>query len=200
MAALRREEAEKKARWLEAASQRIADPDWESFEWSEIFDQDDKCDGASEEDLRLLQASLSRPLSEDEIRLINETRVDAVDPESWKLPDAPLPQSYLRFLRWSNGGEFVRGDRQISPFFQASWVREYLVGYAIPQYMPGAVPIGFDGGGNFYLLDMRSPAVGGEYPILFSHGGSLGYGDDSLLVATSFYALCLGTTNPSEIH
>ena len=199
-----RERAERKARWLEAASRRIADPDWQRFDWGEIFEDDYKCDGASKQQLRQLEASISRPLSENEIRNFEEAHYGGesgpVDPRLWKLPAAPLPRSYLHFLRWSNGGEFLHGDRQISPFFTTSDVRDYLVSYAIPEYMPGAVPIAFNGGGSFYLFDMRAPAVDGEFPILYSDAGNLGYEDDeSLLVASSFYAFCLGTTNPSDI-
>ena len=47
-----------------------------------------------------------------------------------------------------------------------------MISHCIPEYMPGCVPIAFDGGGTFYLIDMREPAVDREYPILFGHAGS----------------------------
>jgi NAD(P)-dependent dehydrogenase (short-subunit alcohol dehydrogenase family) len=33
------------------------------------------------------------------------------DPARWRIPDRPIPASYLSFLRWSDGGEFQTGDR-----------------------------------------------------------------------------------------
>lgn len=47
--------------------------------------------------------------------------------------------------------------------------------YEIPQYMPGAVPLAFDGGGGLYLLDARGGANDGRQPVVWSHAGSLAW-------------------------
>src|SRR5262249_1777501 len=75
-----------------------------------------------------------------------------------------------------------------------------MVAYQLPQYMPGAVPVAFNGGGTFYLLDMRQPAVGGEYPVVCAHAGYLSWEPDACcVVADSFVAACRGTVNVDDL-
>ncbi len=70
-----------------------------------------------------------------------------------------------------------------------------LLAYELPEYMPGAMPIAFDGQGTFFLFDMRQPAVGGEYPIVRAHAGYLGWeAEASGVIADSFLAMCRGRT------
>lgn len=116
------------------------------------------------------------------------------DPRKWQIPAKPLPASFLDFLKWSNGGAFINGDQKFDPIFSTKTLRDYLVSYAVPQYMPEALPFAFDGGGNFYLFDMRSDSASGEHPVLFTATGNLGY-DDAVLVADSFLETCKGTTD-----
>lgn len=59
-----------------------------------------------------------------------------------------------------------------------------LVAYQIPFYLPGTLPIAFDGGGTFYLLDMRQAPVDGEYPILFASAGALDFTESPCLAAS----------------
>ncbi len=66
------------------------------------------------------------------------------------------------------------------------------------EYLREAVPFAFDGGGGFYLFDMRREPVEGEYAIVYSHAGSLGWDDDDCtFVAESFPAACRGTAHPA---
>lgn len=76
------------------------------------------------------------------------------DPGLWSIPHKALPASYLDFLRYSNGGEFVNGERYFQ-FFSAAELRPMLLAYEFPEYMPGAVPFAMDGSGNHYIWDMR---------------------------------------------
>jgi len=63
--------------------------------------------------------------------------------------------------------------------------------------MPGAVPFAFDGGGGFYMFDMRADPQGDEFPIVFSHSGNLGWGEDEFVpVAATFREACLGKDHP----
>jgi hypothetical protein len=75
----------------------------------------------------------------------------------------------------------VNGDRTFSPMFTTLTVRDYLLSYMVPEYMPGSLHFAFDGGGCFFLFDMRGEPVEDEYPILFVSAGNLGYEDAVLL-------------------
>ena len=54
----------------------------------------------------------------------------------------------------------------------------YFVDYEFAEYMPGAWPIALDGAGGFYALDTRALAGSddGRIPLVWSHGGNLGWG------------------------
>jgi hypothetical protein len=67
-----------------------------------------------------------------------------------------------------------------------------------PEWMQGAIPFALDGGGVFYVFDMREKAKNGEYPILISEAGNLGY-HDAKLIANSFLEVCQGTINVEEL-
>jgi hypothetical protein len=72
--------------------------------------------------------------------------------------------------------------------------------YHLPVYMPGAMPIAFNGGGAFYLFDMREDAVGGEYPVVCSHSQSVGWeSNECVRVAESLEAVCRGTTSVDDL-
>lgn len=64
-------------------------------------------------------------------------------------------------------------------------VRAIMLGYHVPEYMPGALPFAFDGCGTFYLLDMRKPAVGDEYPVLLAHSTYLSWEPDAIEMLAS---------------
>ena len=177
--------------------------------WKQMFSQDPPEEGATKEEVQALASTICEPLSAEEIQQINASQSNPFpasdplhgkykpfDPRKWQLPSQPLPPSYLDFLRWSNGGEVASGDRQFG-FFSTATLREYLLSYNVPQYMPGALPFAFDGGGCFYLFDMRKEPVDGEYPILFVGAGNLGY-EDAVHVADSFVDACKGTTDPAD--
>lgn len=128
--------------------------------------------GASEQQIEQLQSTIFAPLDQDQARLGEGYNFDARD---WKLPDHPLPPSYLDLLRCSDGGEFGGGGRLIQ-LFSSGEVRAYMLDYQVPQYWPLAVPFAFDGGGTFYAFDMRQPPdARGEFPIVMAHAGSLGW-------------------------
>jgi hypothetical protein len=71
-----------------------------------------------------------------------------------------------------------------------------LLAHHLPQYMPEALPFALNGGGTFYLFDLRRPAKRGEYPVVCSQAGNLGWEPEKCLpIAESFEAACLGTVN-----
>ena len=187
------------------------------IDWSSVFDEAYPVPGASAADLKRFVATMGRPLSPAEVEEINRGQRNPFpksdplyaswrpfDPSLWVVPARSLPPSYLALLRWSNGGEFRRGERWFQ-FFPAhdpkDGVRAMLLAYHLPGYMPGALPFAFNGGGTFYLFDMRQEAVGGEYPVVCSHSGNLGWGpDESIQIAESFEAACCGTVNVDKLR
>jgi hypothetical protein len=151
--------------------------------------------GASNDEVQSFSKKVFAPLTDAEIRdLINEHRSVVGEgcfdppfrPAEWKLPSRRLPDSYLDFVRLSNGGYFQGRHRDLDPLFSINEVRDYLLGYSVPHWMPEACPIGFDGGGGFYLLDMRSEADGDDYPIVWAHASNLSF-DDAKVLAPSFH-------------
>jgi len=186
------------------------------MDWVSVFDEAHPQPGASDAVLERFVAEVARPMSAAEIREINATQSNPfpeshplfaaqhaawrpLDASKWVIPDRPLPPAYLSLLRWSNGGEFRTGER-LFQFFPAidpqHGVRAMMLGYRIPEYMPGAIPVAFDGCGTFYLLDMRQPAVAGEYPVVTSHAGCLGWEEDECgQVADSLVAACRAADN-----
>ncbi|WP_010499261.1 SMI1/KNR4 family protein [Paenibacillus elgii] len=178
--------------------------------WSSVFEMPYLMrEGATEEELECLVKTWNEKLSPQEIAEITErqrnpfpanhplhTQYKPFDPSLWGLPQKKLPDSYLDFLRYSNGGEFQTGERYFQ-FFGTKQLREYNLAYEFPEYMAGSVSIGMDGCGNHYILDMREDTDGDEYPILAAHSGNLGY-EDCKQVARSFPELCKGTTSMDE--
>jgi hypothetical protein len=160
-----------------------------------VFDHADRNPPLAAELLSAVSPSVSAPLDATELGAIRGE--GGPDPGGWKFPTRPLPASYLSFLAWSNGGFFLTGDREFQ-MLAAEELREYLLTYRVPYHMPGAVPFALDGGGNFFLFDLRTPAdPAGEYPVLFAPAGSLGF-DVAVVVAGSFLDACRGRTDPAS--
>jgi hypothetical protein len=178
--------------------------------WESIFDKVYPVPGASREEVEQFVNSLMEPLSEEEIDEINMGQTNPFpkkdplhrtyhpfDPRVWVLPNRPLPASYLDFLAWSDGPECVNGERSFG-FFGTKQVREYLLCYHVPEYMPLALPFAFNGGGVFYLFDMREEAVDGEYPIVVADAAVLDW-EVVPCIATSFIEACSGKINIERI-
>ena len=120
-----------------------------------------------------------------------------IDPINWRFPSHPIPASYITLLQYADGGLAVNGEREIG-FFGAHDIREYLLHYLFPEFMPLAVPFGLNGGGVFYVFDMRNPPSNEEFPILAASAGVLDF-DDSPIVVHSLSELFAGTDNIEEL-
>lgn len=152
--------------------------------WAERFDRTFPVAGALDAEIETLESGLFAPLSRGEIQ--SAVRSHAPRPESWALPSLkPLSASHRRFLKWSNGGSFFGPNRSFDPILSTTEVREYLIAYGFLHWMPGAVPFAMDGGGNFFVFDMRNEPSGSEYPVYFVQAGDLGW-DAARFVAHSF--------------
>lgn len=183
-----------------------------TMNWERLFDEIIAEAPASDRDIAYLQHDALAPLTEAEIAEITAsqrnpfpptdplyTKYRPFDPRKWTIPKRHFPESFVDFLRWSNGGNFVNGDREFGMFGTKS-IREYLLAYHIPEYMPGAIPFAFDGGGGFYLFDMRNEPVDGEYPIVMSHSGSLSWDEDlHAVLGRSFVEVLSDRGDPNDV-
>jgi hypothetical protein len=187
------------------------------MDWSTLFDEIHPLPGASEAIMEEFVTSVLRPIAADEAREISQGQRNPFpkhdplhaswqpfDAGRWVIPDRPLPASYLSLLRWSNGGEFCTGERWFQ-FFPAldprHGVRAMMLAYHLPQYMPGALPIAFNGEGTLYLLDLRQPASNGEYPVVCARAGNLGWGPDAVWsIAATLEEACRGTDSVEDLR
>jgi hypothetical protein len=186
-------------------------------DWLAVFDEARPDSGATDLEIEQFVSTIGQPLSAAEVEAVNLSqhnpfpRGDPLhmayrpfDPSAWCMPQRPLTPEYLAFLRWSNGGWCRSGQREFD-FFGTSdpsgSVRAMMLAYHIPKYMPGALSFAFNGGGTFYLFDMRAESVNGEYPVVCSHAGNLGWErDESWFVADSFEKTCRGRINVDELR
>ena len=184
------------------------------MDWSSVFDYRGPQLGATQRQLADFATQLFQPLTGQEIADIAAQQRNPfppnhplhpgylpIDASRWRLPpEQPLPPSYLSLLSWTNGGDFGNGERwfQLLPTDGPRGVRATMLAYELPEYMPGALPFAFNGGGVFYLFDLRRPAdADGEYPVVASHAGNLGWGtdDECWPVADRLEDACRGRTN-----
>lgn len=180
--------------------------------WSGLFEHAERQPGASEEQIQQFLQSISRRFSQWEadrfIRFFQRNPFPPSDsrhhtyvppdPSTWNFPSRGVPNSYLDFLRWSNGGIFRNGER-VFEFYPCEGVRSYLITYYTPAFTPYLVPFASDQAerGNWYGFDTRSDPVNGEFPILFGQWNSLG---DDYVLAETFLDLCRGTTDPEVLY
>jgi len=164
------------------------------IDWTQVFEVAHPHPGASEEEIARFVRELGLLPSPQEVA--DDPRFDAAQ---WSMPNGPLPESYLSFLRYSDGGNFQNGDRYLQMF--GTGIRSMMMAYQLPQYMPGAVPFALNGGGVFYLFDMRHSAENGEYPILCAGSGCLDFDPhNSPVVARSFLEVCRGCFNVDRLR
>ena len=168
------------------------------FEWASIFDEVQRAEPASEQDVSELRSYLCSPLTDierSEIAVqINPFRQSTpeytawlpVTPTKWRLPECDLPNDFKDFLRWSNGGWARTGEREFG-FFGIAGIRDYMLRYLFPEYLPGAVPFAFNGGGIFYAFDVRHAPEDGEFPIIAVASGVLDIADSAFPRCDSRY-------------
>ncbi len=161
-----------------------------------IYDRNDGLDVLTVSELNAyLQAAFN---DEEVARLspfLDAVRVASLAGSSPTIRD--LPNSYIDLLAISNGGGIAVGDREIAYFAKDS-MRNYMIDYQFPVYMPYALPFGLNGGGVFYIFDMRKPAIDGEFPILAVSSGNLCY-DDAPTIAHSIPELIADQTNVEDL-
>lgn len=129
-----------------------------SLDWLSLVTVNHKSEAITEDALSSAASFLGAPLNKEEISELDNLCSSNSDINylNWELPNYVLPCEYIELLKFSNGGNFNNGDREIG-FFGLSEIRDYYLRYLFPEYQPGAIPIGFNGGGTFYAYDLRNP-------------------------------------------
>ena len=162
------------------------------FDYDAFYDRNDGLDVASVPELN---AFLQSRFNDDEVsrlsQYLDDERAASLAGSSPKIRD--LPNSYIDLLTISHGGGIAIGDREIA-YFEKDSMRNYMIDYQFPVYMPSALPFGLNGGGIFYVFDMRESAVDGEFPIVAASSGNLCY-DDAPTIARSIPELVADQTN-----
>lgn len=92
----------------------------------------------------------------------------------------PLPQDYLDYLHWSNGGEGTIAGRYVS-CWPAEEILDLNRDYEIPQHLPDCLAFATDGGSDAYLFDFRTHEPG----VICVALGDLSYAE-AVTVAPSF--------------
>lgn len=69
-------------------------------------------------------------------------------------PICDLPEDYLELLKESNGGGFLKGEREYQ-MLSISEIMDFYEIYSFSEFMPYALPFAMDGCGDFYLFNLR---------------------------------------------
>lgn len=178
-------------------------------DWKTVFDEVRRDEPATEKAVSGLRSFLSAPLTDVECAEIAAVQINPfgrsapehatwspIDPTHWQLPDCELAPDFKDFLRWSNGGWARTGEREFG-FFDIAGIRDYMLRYLFPEYMPGVVPFAFNGGGVFYAFDVRKPTEN-EYPIVAAASGVLDF-HSSPILGLKFIDACRGRDNIEDI-
>lgn len=143
--------------------------------WFSTLKFHDRASGLTAGALDELDEYLSRPLSDEE----RNGLAPLVGNDGWHeleaglMPVIRVPAEYKELLRHANGGLLANGRREFG-FFGMKELREYYLNYLFPMYMPGALPIGLNGGGVFYAYDLRSLE---NTPVVACQAGVLSWED-----------------------
>ncbi len=168
------------------------------IDWSTVFERAWPQTGLPEREVRQMLSSVSTPITAREAKKIVRNHQKPFEPLLWRLPYRPFPESYISFLTWSNGGQFFNGERYFEMFQED--IRVMMISFALPEYMPDAVPFAMNGASIMYLFDMRESAINGEYPIVCTLSTALGWEPSKhTLLANSFEEACRGRTNIEDI-
>ena len=106
-----------------------------------------------------------------------------------------LPEDYLQFLRFSNGGE---GELGVKPGWFQLWPTEEVIGlnkgYEVQKWVAGFFGFGSNGGGELLAFDTRKPQPWKVYMIPFECLRE----EEAVLVADSFasFVKAIGQVSP----
>jgi cell wall assembly regulator SMI1 len=67
-----------------------------------------------------------------------------------------LPEDYIEFLQYANGGEGFLGKNVYVILWPVEELLHMNEAYGVNKFAPGLLSFGSDGGGNAFAFDMRS--------------------------------------------
>jgi hypothetical protein len=182
--------------------------DWDQFDWSNLLRHNGP-HRAGATDETVVQSSFApfHPITPVEIQQVRDCDRNPwlpgtpeynawapTDASGWVFPVGPFPPSYLSLVRWSNGGDFLAGDRRFLRIVGIEGIRAKMFELLSPQYMPRAVPFASNDYYDIYCFDMREP-LRDDYPILVTRGSTMNYNNCSL-AATSLLEFLQLSHNP----
>ncbi len=100
--------------------------------------------------------------------------------------DFALPEEYLSFLRYSDGGEgFLSVEPWYFQLFRAQDVIAYNQGYKVEEFLPGYFAIGSNGGGEMLAIRKQdgSPCPVYMVPFIMSESDVVQIADDFQMFA-----------------
>ncbi len=110
-------------------------------------------------------------------------------------PNTTLPKDYKTLISESNGGDFVKGEREYQ-FLSLKEVAEYYDAYGFADFMPFAFPFAMDGCGNFFLFDFRA----NDGKVYGVSSGDMGWDDDQCFQIADSFIECLAQTDLITEH
>jgi hypothetical protein len=180
--------------------------------WSNLFESAQPEAGATQDQLRELTESISRPPSKVEldraVAFFQQNPNPPSDPQQdgyvppnpahWVMPFRGLPASYLEFLRWSNGGTFRNGERQVKFWSVGPGPRRMMMRYFFPEFAPFVVPFAANPGtGDWYGFDTSSEPMEGEFPVVYIYHEII---RERLVLAPNFLDFCRNTEDPKKLY
>lgn len=102
-------------------------------------------------------------------------------------PDTELAADYIAFLRESNGGDFMKNDREFQ-MLAAKEIPDYYDMYKFSVYMPYALPIAMDGCGDLYVFNKREK---GDNRVYLVSAGNMGWDEDECQLFAECFSDCV---------
>ena len=172
-----------------------------TIDWRDVFTDVLRTErGLDPQALAKALAQLQQPFDRGEMEELLAFGSTATPSNPFREIAQRWPHSWLSFMTWSNGGDFISGDRAFQDMFSLEQVREFTTVYGIPCFLPGAIPFAMDGGGALYLFDARETSAAEECPIVFCHSSEVegGWGAVARL-EDSFLECCRSSIDPNAL-
>lgn len=112
-----------------------------------------------------------------------------------KFPNIHLCNEYIGFLKESNGGDFLNGNREYQ-WFLSREVKDSYYAYKFDVYMPFAFPFASDGNCNFYIFNLRSQ----DNKVYTIKSSNMGWDEDECyILAKDFQEMLVQRTSLEDI-
>lgn len=117
----------------------------------------------------------------------SSNEIEQLKEEVYRYIGHTLPEEYLDFLKWSNGGEGLIGKMYVAFWKSQEVVRVNREDHQIHKWWPNVLGIATDAGDYAYVLDLTHWATDGECPVYKIELGALfGHYDEATRLGDSF--------------